>query len=107
MDKYAADWAEVEQQAALYDPSKGAENDFEVILAYDMVNEKLLKDRLAKMTLLINARDQASKNLARANLEYEKKHSYSPEEKSMVIEQLIATICEYKAAETELMKVLQ
>lgn len=96
--KDAADWVEVEEQAALYDSQKGDENDFEVTLAYDMVSEKLLKDRLEKMKQLINAKEQAAKNLHSATIEYEKKNSYPDEKKFTVIEHLIATIRAYDKA---------
>jgi hypothetical protein len=88
VEKARADLTEVEKQA------------------YDMVSEQLLRDRLTKMTALMNAREQAAKNLYRANIEYEKKHSYPDEKKSIAIEHLITTIREYDAAENAL-KALQ
>ena len=98
--KDAEEWAEVEQLAALYDKNKGDENDYEVTLAYDMVSEKLMKDRFVKMEKLINAREQAVKNLHRANLEYEK--NYQGEKKNYVVENLLEAMHEYDAAQSAL-----
>jgi hypothetical protein len=63
----------------------------------EMVSEKVLKTRMEK---LINARAQAVKNLYRANLEYEK--NFQGEKKNYVVENLLAAIHEYDAADSAL-----
>jgi len=43
------EWLEIEQQAALYNPAAGAENSEDVIMAFDLVCEKKLKEQWAFM----------------------------------------------------------
>ena len=43
------EWLELERQAALYNPAAGAENSEDVIMAFDIVGEKKLKEQWAFM----------------------------------------------------------
>ena len=74
-EEAAAEWAETERLAALYDPRKGGENDAEVELAYDMVQEKLFRAHFAQIEPLFRAKQQAAYNLQTASTDYDQQRS--------------------------------